>query len=124
MMKSKYLVAAFSLVLLTGRVFAQNGSNQSSTSLGVDTVVVASDESHLDSTISDLPADTIGMPVVLTNSADYETTATLIVDGDTIRETIENITITSKPIFPLFPLPSYDHQFYKITKYFLSTPVK
>ena len=67
MMKSKYLVAAFSLVLLTGGVFAQNGSNQSSTSLGVDTVVVASDESHLDSTISDVPADTIGIPVVLTD---------------------------------------------------------
>jgi len=66
-MKSKYLVAAFSLVLLTGGVFAQNGSNQSSTSLGVDTVVVASDESHLDSTISDVPADTIGIPVVLTD---------------------------------------------------------
>jgi len=87
MMKSKYLVAAFSLVLLTGGVFAQNGSNQSSTSLGVDTVVVASDESHLDSTISDVPADTIGIPVVLTDP-DNLTSSTESVLSDVDRAVI------------------------------------
>jgi len=86
-MKSKYLVAAFSLVLLTGGVFAQNGSNQSSTSLGVDTVVVASDESHLDSTISDVPADTIGIPVVLTDP-DNLTSSTESVLSDVDRAVI------------------------------------